>query len=378
MRINMKNFINKLNNFCHNEKSKVILNNSKLTTQINCYTNFCSNEIISFAESFNSLFKNDTPSKHIINVHIIDNEDLFNEATNIINNTNTLEETDGVKAFNKATIDTSLAKNTKDRNYYLIKCYEYFIYIFDKSTKSCYMLILPNKKTITMINILLLTPYLMYGELYAVHGGLVNKQNQNILINNNSLGGKTTFAILFASHGWNIITEETTYINQNGDILPFNVRNYFNIRAGTYLAFKDFFIEKGIINSEFLSMDSLTEDALFDYGKKNQFSINFDLLGTKLPFKQMQITHSLKVSINKDQKFNILECSPIENVKSFLNLSLAPTVLLFKELLNYEFINKEDRYQILKNIFSKTKSFTIDSDLNYKDHFNSIIEKLDN
>ena len=125
-------------------------------------------------------------------------------------------------------------------------------------------------------------------------------------------------------------------------------------------------------------MDSLTEDALFDYGKKNQFSINFDLLGTKLPFKQIQITHSLKVSINKDQKFNILECSPIENVKSFLNLSLAPTVLLFKELLDYDFINKEERYQTLKNIFSKTKSFTIDSDLNYKDHFNTIIKKLDN
>ena len=115
------------------------------------------------------------------------------------------------------------------------------------------MLIKPNKKSLTMVNILLLTPYLMYGNLYAVHGGLVNKNNYNILINNSSLGGKTTFALLFATHGWNIITEETTYINSEGSILPYNIRNYFNIRAGTYLAFKDFFLNKNIIHDDFLA-----------------------------------------------------------------------------------------------------------------------------
>ena len=124
--------------------------------------------------------------------------------------------TKGLNDFNVATANTSYAKCTQDYNYYLMKCYDYFIYVFDKKNKRCFMLIKNNKKALTMINILILTPYLMYGELFAVHGGLVNKDDKNILINNSSLGGKTTFAILFASNKWDIITEETTYITNSG------------------------------------------------------------------------------------------------------------------------------------------------------------------
>lgn len=362
----------------YNDKNEININlkNSKLFTHIKCYSTICKTKLIEFSNSFNKLFEANHNSENILNATIIENEVLF-ERVNIFFNNSPLEETDSIKKFNIATITTSKAKCTEDNRFYILKCYDYFIYIFDKKKKSCYMIIKNNIKAITMVNILLLTPYLMYGELYAVHGGLVSNGTYNILINNSSLGGKTTFALLFASNNWNIITEETTYITKNGNILPYNIRNYFNIRVGTYLTFKDYFIKKGILNNEFLKMKNKTNEELFDYGKKNQFSIDFDKIGQNIKFTKMKITHSIKVSIEKRNDIQITKCSPTENVNAFLELSLAPTVLLFQELLNYNEINKEKRQEELNNIFKNTKSFILKSNFNYKEKFAYIIKNIE-
>ena len=352
------------------------LHNNSLTTIINCYSNLCLNEVNNFSKVFNSLFSSDKDNNILI-VNLIENDILFDKALNLINSNELYTDTSAIKEFNKATITTSEIKSDKNNNYYIMRCYDYFIYVFDKLNKKCYMIIKKNKKAITMVNILLLTPYLMYGELFAVHGGLVNNKDSNILINNDSLGGKTTFAILFASKGWNIITEETTYITKDGSLLPYNIRNYFNIRLGTYLAFEDFFVNKNIINDEFLKMKDKTEKERFDYGKSSQFSIDFNDLGTILDNKEkMNITHSLKVSISKEQTFSMKECNPVESVNSFLKLSLSPTVLLFQELLNYTITDQDERRNKLIKIFSNTKSYIINSGFDYIDNYETIINTI--
>lgn len=370
----MKKLIIDLENEIRNNNKKIILKNCKLNTNIYTTQNNYFDDLINFSNAFNKLF-NSFNDSNILNCYIISNDTLFLNALNCLNK-DSLISSKGLNSFNEATFNTSLAKCSKDLNYYIIKCYEYFIYIFDKNKKRCFMLIKNDKKVLTMINILLLTPYLMYGELFAVHGGLVNKGNKNVLINNSSLGGKTTFAILFASNGWAIITEETTYIKNTGEILPYNIRNYFNIRVGTYLNFEDYFKSKKIIIDKFLTMRGKSSKELFEKGKIGQESIDFSSIGTFKELSEKYISYSLKVSIQKDKNFSIIKCSSIENVNSFLELSLAPTVLLFKELLNYDKIDSYSRRIKLEKIFDNTKSYKIDSDFTYKEHFDEILNIL--
>lgn len=371
----MNNIIDDLKKITNENGVEVSLNNNRLTTHIKCFSKLCAEKIIEFSKAFNFFYKEEKNEENHLTAYIYENDDVFQKALEKLEDPD-LTQTEAVKSFNQATITTSIAKCTNDKKYYILRCYDYFIYIFDKENRNCYMIVKQNKKAITMVNILLLTPYLMYGELYAVHGGLVNKDDMNVLINNSSLGGKTTFAILFATHGWNIITEETTYITKKGNVLPYNIRNYFNIRVGTYLAFKDYFLKRNIINETFLSMEGKTENELFEYGKNSQFSIDFDDIGTNVELENMRISHSLKVSIGKEQDINIKKCSPLENVNSFLELSLAPTVLLFKELLDYENINKEERYKELVSIFKNTKSFILKSGFNYKENYEYILNQI--
>lgn len=370
----MKELITELENEIKKANKKITLKNIKLNTNIYTTKNNYYEDLVNLSRAFNKLFNNSN-NTNILNCYITDNENIFSKAS-ICLNKKTLISTEGINNFNEATHNTSLAKCSDDYNYYIMRCYEYFIYLFDKVNKRCYMIIKNNKKALTMINILLLTPYLMYGELYAVHGGLVNKNSINILINNSSLGGKTTFAILFANNGWDIITEETTYIKKTGEILSYNIRNYFNIRVGTYLNFKDYFKKKGIVINKFLNLKEKSALELFEEGKKDQESIDFSTIGTFKELEKKTISTSLKVSIQKNQKFLITKCSSSENVNSFLDLSLAPTVLLFKELLNYNNINKIERKKQLEKIFANTDSYKIVSGFDYRERFSEIIKTI--
>lgn len=365
--IDLENEITKLDN-------KVTLSNCKLNTNVFLEKNVYFKELTNFSNAFNGLF-NSSNNSNVLTCYIINNEFLFSKALSYLEG-DSLILSEGIKSFNTATLNTSIAKCSKDFNYYIMRCYEYFIYIYDKSEKRCFMLIKQNKKVLTMINILLLTPYLMYGELFAVHGGLVNKDDKNVLIKNSSLGGKTTFAILFASNGWDIITEETTYIKNTGEILPYNIRNYFNIRVGTYLNFKEYFNKKNIIIDNFLKMEGKSSLELFKEGKKGQESIDFSLIGTFKNLESKYISHSFNVSIQENNIFLINKCLSNENIDSFLELSLSPTVLLFKELLNYNNIDYNERKKKLKKIFYNTKTYKINSDFNYKEHFNEILKTI--
>ncbi len=286
---------------------------------------------------------------------------------------------DRIKDFNIATHNTSESKCTIDNEFYIIKCYEYFYYLYDTVNNQCLMVIKNEKKALTMVNILLLTPYLLYADLYAVHGGLVSDGNNNVLISNSSLGGKTTFALLFFTNGWQIITEETTYITKHGKILNFNIRNYFNIRVGTYLEFKDFFINAGFINNYFLSMSHIDKNKLFEFGKKEQISIDFDALcKNESKIINDKITHSLKVSLDKNKVGMTIEKScPTENVDRFLELSLAPTVMLFNSLINKNNLDKNERKNELTQIFKNINSYSVTSGFDYKNNFNFLKQKID-
>lgn len=353
----------------------VTFQSEMLRTRIRCYSNLCNRSILQFAEVMNKAFACNNVSVYNIEAYIIEDELLFSRTVERLNLMDSVD-TEVVERFNEKMVSTSVLKRSEDGNYYLMQCYEYFLYIFDKCNRRCYMIVKNNKKAITMVNILLLTPYLMYGDLFAVHGGLVNKGDRNVLISNSSLGGKTTFAILFASNGWNIITEETTYITRRGAILPYNIRNYFNIRLGTYLTFRDYFLEKNVVNEAFLKMADLDEDQWFAYGKQSQMALDFDILGTYLSNPHMYISHFLKVSINKNQQLDIQACLPKESVDSFMDLSLGPTVMLFEELLDFVICDQGQRRKDLEKIFNSTHNYLLHSGFDYKKQFKVIVEQV--
>ena len=189
---------------------KLISNNLK--TEIHCNSILCSKKLLEFSKTFNNLF-NDSNCENKLNVYVTQENKILESMKEIFINDN-WEKNEAITNFNIATRNTSEAKCSKDENYYIMRCYEYFYYIYNKKSNKCLMVIQNEKKALTMVNILLLTPYLLYGDLYAVHGGLVSDGKNNILFSNSSLGGKTTFAILFLTNGWKIVTEETTYITK--------------------------------------------------------------------------------------------------------------------------------------------------------------------
>jgi guanylate kinase len=230
-----------------------------------------------------------------------------------------------------------------------------------------------------MVNILLLVPYLAYGDLFAIHGGVVSNGRNNILITSSSLGGKTTFSLLFLENNWQIITEETTYITKRGELLDYPVRNYFNIRIGTYLEFKDLFIKKGIINKKFLSISKRNKNNLFDLGKNQQISIDFEILcKNKSKLRNKQITHVLNISLKKDiENMIIRKIKLTEIINKFLEMSNAPTTMLFRNLMKIENLKIRKTKKNLKKILQKVKCYSVISGLNYRKNFNYLLNKIE-
>ena len=251
-----------------NHASHSLVSNNLLTS-ITCNHKLCSYNLMKLSDIFNTSLGDSRNGGNVIEVFITENKDVF-QKIKFIFQCQEWSMNDRIRQFNLATRNISSAKCTIDNKFYIIKCYDYFYYIYNTESNQCLMAITNNKKAITMVNILLLTPYLLYSDVYAVHGGLVSDGKNNVLISSASLSGKTTFALLFLENGWQIITEETTYITKYGEILKYNIRNYFNIRVGTYLEFKDFFIKVGIVNDSFLAMADIDKKALFEIGKKHK------------------------------------------------------------------------------------------------------------
>lgn len=354
------------------------LKSDNLITTITCGYGLCSDHLAAFSYTFNTLLNaSQKNSSNIVEAFILENEDIFQKIESIFLHTE-WSTNRSVSKFNLATHNTSCSKCTVDNKFYIIKCYDHFYYIYNTESNQCLMVVKDEKKALTMINILLLTPYLSYGDLYAVHGGLVSNGLNNILLGSSSLGGKTTFALLFLENGWQIITEETTYITKYGEILNYNIRNYFNIRVGTYLEFKDFFVKAGIINDPFLNMEHLDKKELFELGKKEQISIDFEALSkNKGKVTNDKITHVLKVSIEKNKSGMIIEKSnTIENVDRFLELSLAPTVMLFKNLTGVTNLKRNQRKRKLMQIFKNVKGYSVSSGFDYRKNFNFLIQKI--
>src|SRR3989338_2782955 len=322
-----KYVLSRTNTSCH------VMVSGNLTTSIVCNYELCSNHLGEFTSVFNALFRNvQATSSNTLNVFILE-----------------------------------------DRTHF---CMVY--YIFNTISKECLLLVKNEKKAITMINILLLTPYISYDDLYAIHGGLVNKGGNNILLTNASLGGKTTFALLFLENGWQIATEETTYISRFGEIFNYNIRNYFNIRVGTYLEFKELFKKYDVTNDIFLGLESMSKNELFELGKKEQMLVYFDKFYKKQPsLLEHNITHTLVVSLHK-AKSNIT----VKNIHfnevcdGFLKISNSPTVGLFKDLLKIDTVVPEnDEFELFK-ILNSVKTFNVASGLDYRNNFPVLLEKI--
>ncbi len=369
----IKTIKNDLNHTFHTMMS------DSLTTTITCNYALCSDHLKEFSSTFNALMKpSQNNSRTIISAFVLENEDIFQKIESVFLYEGWSKNSD-INKFNLATHDTSRAKCTAENKFYIIKCYDHFYYIYNTESNECLLVVKDEKKALTMINILLLSPYLSYGDLYAIHGGLVSNGNNNILLTNLSLGGKTTFALLFLENGWKIVTEETTYITKHGQILNYNIRNYFNIRVGTYLEFKDFFMKAGIVNDFFLSMANMDKNELFKLGKKEQMLIYFDILSKdKANLPNDQITHTLRVSLDKNKSGITIESSSghEEIVDGFLEISFAPTVTLFKGLLKITNVVKEKSKNGLMQIFKTVKSYSLISGLDYRKNFDFLIQEI--
>jgi hypothetical protein len=355
------------------------LSSDNLLTKIFCGNKLCFDNLKNLSSKFNKLFSNlyANRNKKVIRVFIMEEnfypyiEFLFNHFEWSINN--------HVKEFNKAVFNTSYAKCTPDDKFYIIKCYDYFYYLYDKESNQCLITIKNEKKALSMVNILLLVPYLAYGDLFAIHGGVVSNGRNNILITSSSLGGKTTFSLLFLENNWQIITEETTYITKRGGLLDYPVRNYFNIRIGTYLEFKDLFIEMGIINKKFLSMSKRNKNNLFDLGKNQQISIDFEILcKNKSKLHNKQITHVLNISLKKDiENMIIHKIKLTEIINKFLEISNAPTTMLFRNLMKIDNLKIRKIKKNLKKILQKVQCYSVISGLNYRKNFNFLLNKIE-
>lgn len=384
----MNNLTTKVSEFFHNSTNTIIndsgctahnLTSDNLITDIFCNYDLCSNHLSKFTNAFNNLFG--SPRKNKVNrikAYVLEDDYVFQEIESLFLHPD-WSTNPKVDDFNLATQNTSLSKCTIDSKFCIIKCYDHFYYLYNTESNECLMIVKDEKKALTMINILLLTPYLTFGDLYAVHGGLVSDGKNNILLSTSSLGGKTTFAILFLANGWQIITEETTYITRHGKILNYNIRNYFNIRVGTYLEFKDYFKKVNIVNDSFLAMENMDKSELFDLGKKEQMTIYFDSLSKEGGnISTDKITHILKVSIDKEQSGMFIEASsPLESVDRFLELSLAPTVMLFAGLTKTANIDKNRRKEELVQIFKDVKNYTVSSGFDYKKNFDFLKQKIE-
>ena len=143
----MKELITELENEIKKANKKITLKNIKLNTNIYTTKNNYYEDLVNLSRAFNKLFNNSN-NTNILNCYITDNENIFSKAS-ICLNKKTLISTEGINNFNEATHNTSLAKCSDDYNYYIMRCYEYFIYLFDKVNKRCYMIIKNNKKALT-------------------------------------------------------------------------------------------------------------------------------------------------------------------------------------------------------------------------------------
>ena len=179
----MKKLFKKIYKLLDNFQSqKVLLKNDKLTTIIQNFYAGYSNDLTDLSKAFN-IISNDNSNNNYLNTVIIQDNNTFEELNNFMLSAK-LCNTDFTNKFNSATKSSSIIKCSVDHNFYIMKCYDYFFYLFNKQTKESIMLVTDNYKAKAMINILLLTPYVMMGELNVIHGGLVNKKDKNVLISN--------------------------------------------------------------------------------------------------------------------------------------------------------------------------------------------------
>lgn len=359
-----------------NKTSHILISDNLLTNMI-CNYRLCSDNLKKLSLVFNASLRASQNNSNVIEAFITESKTVFQRIESIFHHSK-WSTNDRVREFNVATCNTSEAKCTDDNKFYIIKCYDHFYYVYDTGSNKCLIVIKNEKKALSMVNILLLTPYLFYGDIYAVHGGLVSDGKNNILISSSSLGGKTTFALLFLENGWQIITEEATYITKYGEVLNYNIRNYLNIRVGSYLEFKKFFLKANIVNDSFLAMADIDKKELFELGKRAQMSIDFeDLCDNGSGVIADRITHVLKVSLKKGKLGMIIqEDSPIENVARFLEVSFAPTVMLFDRLTAVDNLKRKKRREELIQIFKNTKSYSVTSGFDYRRNFNFLLREI--
>jgi len=353
------------------------LMSDNLLTSIVCNYGLCSDNLQKLSSVFNASLKASQNGSTVIEAFITARSDVF-EKIEALFQRREWSTNDRVEEFNVATRTTSSAKCTGDGRIYIIKCYDHFYYLYDTDANRCLMVTTGDKKAITMVNILLLAPYLLHGDLYAVHGGLVSDGRSGVLISSSSLGGKTTLALLFLENGWQIVTEETTYITKQGRPLNYNIRNYFNIRAGTYLEFQHFFARAGIVNGSFLAMANTPRNDLFELGKKGQMSIDFESLSQAgRNAAPERITHVLEIALDKNRSGMVVEKrDSLRNVDRFLEVSLAPTVMLFQRLTNMTSLNANERAAEVARIFADVQSYSVTSGFDYRRNFAVLLEQI--
>ena len=142
----MKELIEKIHNrIKHLKAEKTSLENEKLTTHIKNYYDNYSFDLIKLSKAFNGIFdfKGNSPQKSMDCIILNDNE-LFNELDYYLLKSK-LYETATIVNFNNATRSSSILKCSKDKNYYIMKCYDYFFYLFNNFSSIFQNIVIDNK-----------------------------------------------------------------------------------------------------------------------------------------------------------------------------------------------------------------------------------------
>lgn len=277
-----------------------------------------------------------------------------------------------VEEYNRIVNSKSDARISVDKKYIIMRFISGLFFIVNRITFECLIYVCDNIEAISMLNLLVVSPFVFVGELYVAHAGLVTNGERYILLYNDSLGGKTSFGFLFLSNGWDIVAEDVVYFDNRGHIVDFLFRKYFHVRVGTEVYFSKLFKTK-----QKKCFDKRSKKELFELGKEKQSSIPYtDLCVRKYFSKENAITDVIMVNIDKDKKENyIVGFSNEILINKIVEICNMPTITVFKKMFpKLEKISMEQQRNELVKCMKNVKSYKVDVGLEYKDFFDEILE----
>lgn len=351
----------------------IIINSNYLTINIMCTEQTLASEFTQLKLALKKVLHCKKTTDNLISYFVDMKEETQNTIDKFLSSME-LTETEEVKIYNQATNNKTFAKCDSSKKFVAIVFDCGLKVIINRKTCECITYVSNNEEALTMLYVFLVCPLVLTGDLYVAHAGLVSKKKQNILLYNDSLGGKTSFGFLFLSHGWEIIAEDAVYFDKNGQVIDFLFRKYFHVRAGTYAYFQDL-----LENTNKKSLSPSEKERLFDIKKSDQKTIPYSSICSRQQIrKKIVITDCMMINIDKMQKYNeIKKLSTDKLICNIVELCNMPTINIFKFLFpGLPKISMEQQRMQLRKCMKRTNSYCINVGLEYKDYYEEIINYM--